>query len=148
MDCRRKFHGKRLFGPNKTWRGFVSGVVMATCTLWLQQVAVAHIIQLRTLVSPIDYATLPVLILGPLFGTGALGGDALESLIKRQRGIPAGKGWIPFDQLDYIVGGIIAIAPIIVLNLPQYIWLLIVWVCIHLAATAIGYALGFRTKPI
>ena len=35
---------------------------------------------------------------------GALIGDIIESFFKRRVGIERGKNWIPFDQLDFILG--------------------------------------------
>jgi len=35
---------------------------------------------------------------------GALLGDIVESFFKRRKGIERGKDWIPFDQLDFIIG--------------------------------------------
>ena len=40
------------------------------------------------------------LLLGLGCGVGALGGDSIKSLIKRQLGIAPGRSWIPADQLD------------------------------------------------
>src|SRR4051794_37558808 len=85
MDFGLAFRGKRVLGSHKTWRGLISGVLAALLALWLQQLMVAHIGWLHEWTRQVDYASLPTLILGPLFGLGALGGDAIESFFKRQR---------------------------------------------------------------
>lgn len=148
IDGGRYFRGKRLLGSHKTWRGFVSGVIMATVTLWLQQIAINHFGWARTLTSSVDYHTLPTLILGPLFGIGALGGDAIESFFKRQINIQPGHGWFPFDQTDYIIGGAIASAPFVHLHFLQYVLLLFIWLIVHVLASVIGYFLGLKERPI
>jgi CDP-2,3-bis-(O-geranylgeranyl)-sn-glycerol synthase len=148
LDGGRTFHGKPIFGPHKTWRGLIAGVIFATLTLWLQQVLARHSGWLQTETSQVDYATLPILVLGPLFAVGALGGDAIESFFKRRRGIDSGHGWFPFDQIDYIVGGAILTLPVIRLHLSEYVWLLLVWLVVHLVASSIGYLIGVKDRPI
>jgi len=148
IDFGMTYRGKRILGDHKTWRGLISGIIAATFTLWLQQLAVRHTGWARTLTSDVDYATLPTLILGPLFGFGALAGDAIESFFKRQRGTPPGQGWFPFDQTDYIIGGAIATAPFVHLHFLQYVILLMLWLLTHVVASYIGYLLKLKERPI
>lgn len=148
MDFGKSFRGHRIFGSHKTIRGLVVGIIFATLVLWLQQLAVQHIGFVASLTDQVDYTTLPVLILGPLFGLGALLGDAIESFFKRQVGIKPGDGWFPFDQIDYIIGGAIATMPFVTLSILQYIWLIVLWLTIHVISTFIGYKLGLKDKPI
>jgi CDP-diglyceride synthetase len=148
IDLGRTFRGQRILGSHKTWRGLVTGMITATVVLALQQVLVRHASWAHSLTSQVDYASLPTLILGPLFGLGALGGDAIESFFKRQRRVRPGQGWFPFDQTDYIIGGAIASAPFVSLNLVQYLWLLLLWLLMHIVASYIGYLLGVKERPI
>jgi len=148
MDLHRTFRGKRILGSHKTWRGLVAGAVMATATLALQQYLVGHFGWAQTLTRQVDYMDLPTLVLGPLFGLGALGGDAIESFFKRQRNVSPGRGWFPFDQTDYIIGGAIATAPFVSLGFLQYLWLLLLWLLVHVVASYIGYLLGLKERPI
>jgi CDP-2,3-bis-(O-geranylgeranyl)-sn-glycerol synthase len=147
IDGGRTFRGKRVFGSHKTWRGLITGVLMATLTLWLQQWAYAHNAWVRDM-SPVDYYAIPVVVMGICFALGALGGDAIESFFKRQRGIAPGRGWFPFDQTDYIIGGALATAPFVALTLGQYAWLIVLWLGVHVAATVIGYHLGLKERPL
>ncbi|HSW99227.1 MAG TPA: CDP-archaeol synthase [Candidatus Saccharimonadales bacterium] len=148
MDFGRTFHRKRVLGAHKTWRGLVAGVSMSTLTLWLQQLAVAHFGWAHTLASSVDYAAFPTLVLGVLFGVGALGGDAVESFFKRQRGTPPGQGWFPWDQLDYIIGAALASLPFVALSLTQYAILIILWLVVHLVASYVGWLLHLKERPI
>jgi len=116
--------------------------------LWLQQLAVENVHFVAELTDQVDYAQLPVLLLGPLFGLGALLGDALESFFKRQRGVKPGDGWFPFDQTDYIIGGAVATMPFVQLSILQYSWLIVLWLVIHIISTFIGFKLGLKDKPI
>jgi CDP-2,3-bis-(O-geranylgeranyl)-sn-glycerol synthase len=148
IDLGKTFHGKRILGDHKTWRGLIVGVVMATLVLWLQQYLVRHFSWAQTITTKVDYKTVPVLLLGPAFGIGALGGDAIESFFKRQLGRPPGHGWFPFDQTDYIVGGAIAASPFVSLDIEQYVILLLFWLCMHVIASYIGFVLGLKERPI
>lgn len=149
MDFNLTYKGKRVFGAHKTIRGLVVGIIFATITLWLQQLAASHFSALDSWVNVyVDYSTLPVLLLGPLFALGALLGDAVESFFKRQINIAPGDGWFPFDQTDYIIGGAIATVPFVTLTFWQYVSLIITWFSLHIIATTIGYFLGVKDKPI
>jgi CDP-2,3-bis-(O-geranylgeranyl)-sn-glycerol synthase len=83
-----------------------------------------------------------------LFAIGALGGDALKSFFKRQFGIAPGGTWFPFDQIDYIIGGSLAVLPFIHLTIGQYIILLVVWTVAVLITTYIGWLLKLKDSPI
>lgn len=148
MDFGLTFRGKRILGSHKTWRGLMSGILAATFVLWLQQVAVRHAGWTHSFTSDVTYASLPTFILGPLFGFGALAGDAIESFFKRQRGTPPGQGWFPFDQTDYIIGGAIASAPFVHLHFFEYVILLLIWLLTHVVASYIGYLLKLKERPI
>ncbi len=148
LDCGIKLRGKPLFGDHKTWRGFISGIVIAIATLQLQVFLYNHNTWFHTLSSGINYNNLPVIWLGFLFALGALGGDALESMLKRQFNINPGKKWFPFDQIDYILGGIITTSLVVRLSLVDYIWLLIVWLILHLIFSFFAYLFKLKDSPI
>jgi CDP-2,3-bis-(O-geranylgeranyl)-sn-glycerol synthase len=131
MDFGLKVRGRELFGKNKTWRGMIAGIIAATLLLWLQQQLTLHWHSLYALMDEINYTNLNPLILGPLFGVGALVGDALESFVKRQVGHAPGKSWFPFDQLDFIIGAIIFTLPCVALSLSQYAWAVVVLMVLH-----------------
>lgn len=148
MDFGLTFRGKRVFGSHKTWRGMIAGIVFGTLTLWLQQYLFSEFSWVQSFAGDVEYAALPTLIMGPLFAIGALGGDAIESFFKRQRGIAPGKGWFPFDQTDFIIGGAIATMPFVSLSLLQYLWLVVLWLLIHVTSTVIGYLLHLKDSPV
>lgn len=145
LDGGRKWRGKRIFDDHKTWRGMITGVAVGILFLGFQIYLVnRHSWQWL----PNEYAEASVLLLGFLLSFGALLGDAVKSLIKRQVGVPAGNSWFPFDQLDYIIGGLILSSLYIQLSLVQYFWIVIVWFGMHILFSYIGYLLKFKQKPI
>ena len=148
IDGGKTWRGHELLGPHKTWRGIIFGIIIATFVLWVQQLLAANFVWTQFVTDGVDYATLPVLILGPLFAIGALGGDAIESFFKRQRNIKSGGSWVPFDQLDYIIGSVLVSLFFVILTPAQYAWIFIIWFVMHLLASYIGYRLGLKKDPI
>lgn len=148
LDMKRTYRGIRITGDNKTWRGLVVGTVAAIIILWLQQMVTLASPTLTTWTSMIGYQTLPIIIVGTLFGLGALLGDAVESFFKRQRRIPAGHSWFPFDQIDYIIGAALLTAPFVQLQIKHYALIIALWLVLHLAFSYVGYRLGLKPRPI
>lgn len=146
IDFGKSFRGKRILGDNKSWRGFCFGVLVAFTTFVLQQYLYSHGVFVNQL-SAIDYGGLSVWF-GALLGVGALGGDAIESFFKRQAGVNSGESWFPFDQIDYILGGILLSSLVINLSPSQNGAILLVWFGMHLLWSYIGFALGLKKKPI
>jgi len=138
MDFGKSYKGKRIFGDNKTWRGLFFGAVMGGFTSLL-----------------VSYAFIPTssdawltFVIGFMLGFGALVGDAVESFFKRQRGIPPGKSWFPFDQIDYIIGGLIFVYPFTFIPLMPMLCIFILFFGLHIVFSYIGYLIGFKKTPI
>lgn len=137
LDNGRMWRGQRLFGPHKTWRGLISGVLVGLLVGWLVYNFYLH-----------NYSLVQYLLSSIAMATGALVGDAVESCIKRQRGIASGSSWFPFDQTDYIVGGVLFSLPFYLLS-PLFIAFIFAWYfSLHLFSSYLGYLLGFKDQPI
>jgi CDP-2,3-bis-(O-geranylgeranyl)-sn-glycerol synthase len=147
VDGYAMFRKKRVLGDHKTIRGFVCGVFAGIGIVYLQIFLynnlwfVPHIISL-------DYNTVNPIFLGSLAGFGALAGDAVKSFFKRQMGIKPGVSWVPFDQIDYIVGGILFTSLYIALPFWQYVFLFFVWFFLHPFTSFLGYLLKFKNQPL
>jgi len=147
IDGGKTFRDKPIFGPNKTYRGFFFGFLIALLMVVWQKWAVDSGTWSDEL-AWIDYSTINVLVLAAAFSFGALGGDALESFVKRQLGIKAGQSWFPFDQLDYILGGLLLSGALVELKPSHVFMVLVVWFVIHPVSTVIGWSIGLKDKPI
>lgn len=147
IDFGKSYKEKRILGNNKTWRGFCFGVTVAIITLALQKVIYTNSDWLQNTITIIDYSTV-TLWLGFLLGSGALLGDAIESFLKRRANVPSGEPWFPFDQLDYIIGGILLSSVIVALSPIYNAAVLLVWFGLHLVSSYIGFLLGLKDKPI
>jgi CDP-2,3-bis-(O-geranylgeranyl)-sn-glycerol synthase len=149
LDFGLHIGGERILGTHKTWRGLMTGVLVAALVFWLQQRAVQENTAIYSLVNANwIYTFLPLWLLGPLLGFGALAGDAAKSFFKRRNRIPAGKSWFPYDQVDYIIGAALFSALVIVPPLAVYEAALLLWGSVHVISTYVGYWLGLKDSPI
>ncbi len=148
LDFGKSYRGRRVFGPNKTWRGLLVGMGAATALLFLQHVLSMHHQDTLFVHNQLDYQHLGYWLLGPLIGLGTLGGDAIESFFKRQRGIMAGQKWLPFDQIDSIVGVIAVTAPFYRFSLVTYAWMIGIWFVAHISASYVGWLLHVKDAPV
>ncbi len=146
IDGGQKYRDKRIFGDNKTYRGFFVGILTAIGTIYLQLWAYNSYQFIRD-ISFIDYSSEPLALLALLFAVGALGGDAIESFFKRQLGKKSGVSWMPFDQIDYIIGGLLAITLAVHLDFSEYLAVLIVWFIMHPVISHLFYRLKLRDDP-
>lgn len=147
MDFEKSYKGQRLFGPHKTWRGLLAGVVAATLVIALQKYLFTRNLWVLEH-SWFDYRTADIWLLGPLMGTGALLADAVKSHFKRRNHIAPGESWFPFDQLDYVLGGCLFSLAVVQLGFDKYLWVAGTWFGLHLCSVFIGYKLGIRDAPI
>jgi len=101
--------GQRILGDGKTWRGLVSGAFIGmTSGFGFSVVAIYANDSEFAFLGLSDFGRFPIMI--PIIGSicfGALLGDIFESFIKRRVGKNRGENWIPFDQLDFIIGVLI-----------------------------------------
>ena len=109
IDGGRTFHGTRVFGGHKTWRGLLAGIVVGVLAYEAQRYAFG--LGIGAGLALIDYAAHPILP-GVLLGLGTGIGDAVKSFFKRRVGIAPGHSWPVFDQLDFMAGAYAFVAPV------------------------------------
>lgn len=145
IDSGKTWRGKRIFGDHKTWRGIVVGILLAITTiflqLWLFEIPFFQNISL--IIYPMLTPS-PLIIIGFLVGFGAMAGDLLKSFFKRQLGIPSGKPWIPFDQLDFVIGALIAVSIFYVPPTLHIFIIIILTPFLHLFINLIAYGLKLK----
>ncbi|MEM1564080.1 MAG: CDP-2,3-bis-(O-geranylgeranyl)-sn-glycerol synthase [Candidatus Bathyarchaeia archaeon] len=134
LDLGRKFFdGKPIFGKNKTFRGFFSGLIIGT----IAGFAEAAVFQ--------EYKSIGHF--GFLLSLGALLGDLAGAFIKRRLGIPPG-GLLPIvDQVDFVAGALIFAIPLQVLSLELTLAILIITPPLHMATNFAAYKLGLKSSP-
>ncbi len=145
LDFGSTLRGKQLFGENKTWRGLLFGVLIATLVFHLQQWL--FFTDFFAYYSLIDYPVFSVFV-GSLLGFGALVGDALESVAKRQLGILPGKSLFFWDQLDFLFGMLLVSIPYWIGVWPAVIISLCIVLVLNVGVQKLGYRLGFKNDPL
>jgi CDP-2,3-bis-(O-geranylgeranyl)-sn-glycerol synthase len=101
--------GRRILGDGKTWRGLFAGTFVGMTAGFGLAVAAKYITTSEyAFLGVTDFEGFPLMIL-ILFSLcfGALLGDVIESFFKRRVGKDRGQDWIPFDQLDFLVGALV-----------------------------------------
>jgi CDP-2,3-bis-(O-geranylgeranyl)-sn-glycerol synthase len=148
IDFKKSIKGHRILGDNKTWRGLILAIIVGLVIIAIQIYLYDHFSWIRSISMNVNYSNHNIWLLGPLIGFGVMFGDAIESFFKRQIGIKPGHSWFPFDQIDYIIGGLLFSLPIVILSLYNYFLIIIIWLLIHIISSYIGYLIGLKSKPI
>ena len=131
MDFGRSFFdGKRVFGNNKTFRGFLFGLAIGM------------------LVGSIEVAffgfPLLFIVLIPL---GALLGDLTGAFIKRRIGIAPG-GLLPIvDQVDFVIGAVVFSIPLAIISWELAVTVLLITPPIHLFTNFLAYKMKLKRNP-
>jgi CDP-2,3-bis-(O-geranylgeranyl)-sn-glycerol synthase len=132
IDFGKKFpDGKPIFGKNKTFRGFFSGLVIGTLVGFVESIFFPEY----------HFA------FGFLISLGALLGDLAGAFIKRRIGIAPGNLLPVVDQIDFIIGAIIVSLPLKILYLELTIAVLIITIPLHLLTNFAAYKLGLKSNP-
>lgn len=124
LDFSRSWRGKRIFGDNKTFRGFIAGIFVGIFVVALQK-GIA-LLGLAVSFSLLPYETFnirEIFLFGFALGAGAMFGDLIKSFFKRRLGIASGQPWIPFDQIDMTLG---ALAGLSFLYIPSVLHCIII----------------------
>lgn len=140
IDFDKTWRGKVIFGPHKTYRGFIVGILSAIAFLYLQKVLA---LSMPNFVM-IDYNTVNLWLLGFLMGFGALFGDLLSSFFKRQVGIAPGKAWVPVDQIDWSITAIALTALYISISWKDAITAFVLSFIFHPICNYLAYVLRIK----
>ena len=131
MDFGKNFlDGKRIFGDNKTFRGFFFGLTIGVL-VGLMETVTFHF--------PILF-----MFLVPL---GALLGDLAGAFLKRRIGIAPG-GLLPIvDQVDFVVGAIVFSIPLAIVSWQLAVTVLLITPPIHLLTNFLAYKMKLKKSP-
>jgi len=142
MDFGAKFGKERLFGSNKTWRGFIGSIIAAIVFVFIQKALFKY--DFFNSISILNYNEANLFLLGFLFGFGAMFGDLVKSFFKRRLGKKPGSSWPIFDQLDYVIGALLFVSIIHRVSLDVILTLVIVTPFLNLLANFLGYLLKLK----
>jgi CDP-2,3-bis-(O-geranylgeranyl)-sn-glycerol synthase len=124
------FDGKRIFGNNKTFRGFFFGLAIGVLVGLMETVAFHF----------------PVLFIF-LIPLGALLGDLAGAFLKRRIGIEPG-GLLPIvDQVDFVIGAIVFAIPLAIVSWQLAVTVLLITPPIHLLTNFVAYKMRLKRTP-
>jgi CDP-2,3-bis-(O-geranylgeranyl)-sn-glycerol synthase len=83
-------------------------------------------------------------VLGLRFGVGAMAGDSVKSLVKRRLAIAPGEPWIPWDQLDFVLGALAVVWGQAALSWADLATILLLTAAGHVLVNHLGYWVGIR----
>ncbi len=131
MDFGKNFvDGKRVFGTNKTFRGFFVGLAIG---------AAVGAMECGVFGFPWLFA-----VLTPLW---ALLGDLTAAFLKRRLNIAPG-GLLPVvDQIDFVVGALVFALPLSVVTWQLAVTVLLLTPPIHLSTNFVAYKLKLKKHP-
>jgi len=150
IDAGKTFSdGKPLFGKNKTYRGFVVGVIGGIIGAYLQMMLLnVHFFNSITINVPIYSAHLSVISIGALLGFGAIAGDLIESFFKRRLSVDPGERFVPWDQIDLVIGAYIFSLPMLYADVTWQMLLIsiIATFFLHILINHIAFYLNIRKE--
>ena len=155
IDVGRVFRKRRIFGDNKTWRGFIA-IVPAVALAFVAFRVLFAVMPGNLLDGLWQLTILQYAALGCLVGIGFMLGELPNSFVKRQFDIPPGGQPIqPFahrlgflvDRFDSIIGGILFLACVVPVPIATFLYILLLGPVIHLAFNVLLYRLGVKNRP-
>ncbi len=149
IDFGAVFRGKRIFGPNKTFRGILVNGAGTALFMGLQATVFHESFQAYEY---FDYAATNCWLLGFILGVASMLSELPNSFVKRQLDVPSGSTASGFllpifyviDQIDLLVGSWIVLAFVMDVTVERVLLSLIIVIVIHQLINFIGYALGMR----
>lgn len=147
IDFNKTFRGKRILGDHKTFRGLAAGTLMGFFVAIVQMLAFHYSSFIRDVSGSVDYSKPIVLLLGASLGFGALFGDSLKSFFKRQAEVAPGKSWVPFDQIDFVLGAILLSLPFTILSSSTYLLAIVLMALLHPVMNLLGWLLKLKSSP-
>lgn len=146
--------GRRVFGPSKSWSGFLfAGFVAMPVGLleaWLILIAPPSLRLVPTL-APSVLAAVPLVA---VLTFGAMTGDAVGSFVKRRAGRDSGRRTLLLDQLPFVLVPIalgFATYPALFVSVfarwQAVLWLVVFTLGLHVGFNWIGYKAGLKKVP-
>ena len=153
VDCGRTWRGKRIFGANKTLRGFMVMPPAAAGTFaLLASISSTHHALFGRLwqLEPRSYA-----FLGFAAGAGFMAGELPNSFIKRRLGIEPGAAagtpltravFFAVDRIDSIAGMLLAVSLLAPTPWLTWLYLALLGPVVHLAFSTLLYRCGVKGR--
>lgn len=152
LDGGRSWRGQPIFGRNKTWRGVFVMTLSSAVVMWLQAAAARRNPRVAR-VTAIDFARVPALQAGAVYGLGYVIGELPNSFVKRRLGLAPGARaprlagvQYAVDQLDSVVGCLIALRTFYRPTRSEVLGAALLGAGLHVAVDASLYVIGIKRR--
>jgi len=142
LDFNKTIKGKPILGKNKTFRGVFFGTLFGILMALLQFYIYRY--EFFRQLSFFDYSNW--LLFGFLMGFGTIIGDSIKSFFKRRMGVEPGQRFMPFDQIDFVLGGLIFVMPVFDLTLKIFITSLVMSFLLHILSVHLAFYFHIRNE--
>jgi CDP-2,3-bis-(O-geranylgeranyl)-sn-glycerol synthase len=125
---RSLWDGERIFGDHKTIRGFAAGLIVGIIVGVTESLVLGQ----------------SAFVVAVLTSLGALLGDLAGAFLKRRLRIKPGGSLPGVDQLDFVIGAVLAVSAFFSLTLETVLILLLVTPPLHFLTNVGAYFLGLK----
>jgi len=143
LDFGKKYRGKRILGDHKTVRGYLAAIIIAIIIAGIQALLYFYTDFFKSW-TIFPFHGYNFIIFGILSGLGAMVGDSVESFFKRQCNVAPGGKFIPWDQVDFVIGALVFISFYFRPNWGIYAFLIIIIPLFHILINHIGFWIGIN----
>lgn len=142
IDGQKRYKGEPILGNHKTWRGAVFAMLAGIVVFYVQQQLFA--VPSFKGISLIDYGDPRIGLVGIFMPLAAVLGDLSAAFAKRRLKLSPGAKFMPWDQINYVLGNFVVLGPVLRLNLAVWAALLFFTFFLHIIVNRIGYELGLH----
>jgi CDP-diglyceride synthetase len=149
--------GKRLFGDNKTWKGFIGMIIFTALWMWLCEY-LAKSFQWANDLSPINYQSFKFpcngLLYGAIWGFAYVLAELPNSYVKRRIGINSGQNatgiigslFTVVDQADSVIGCVLVVPIFYSISLIDSIVTIALGSVLHLLINMMLFVVGLKQQ--
>jgi CDP-2,3-bis-(O-geranylgeranyl)-sn-glycerol synthase len=145
IDGGKTINNEPILGDHKTWRGLVSEIIV--CTLLMPIFIYIHNflgLEHYETIKFNAYSQINGFLLGLLLSIGIIFGDLFFAFIKRRLKLKPGTKFVPFDQINYVIGAFIFVQPLLNLEIKFWLSLIILTFFLHILFNRAGYNMGLH----
>jgi len=140
VDGGKMLAGERIFGDHKTWGGLLAGILGG----FFAGLLLLLFLNWRIQGDVFGGEQIHFIFQATLLGLGAILGDMLKSFFKRRLKIAPGKPFVPFDQIDLVVGSWVLVSIFYPQPIIFLVCGLIITPLLHLGANIVAFQLKWK----
>lgn len=145
IDFGKKLRTHRIFGSNKTYEGFIVGLMAGT----FYGISISILYPLANAYANQWGISLPLMtpFIGFMISLGALVGDMGGSFIKRRLDMKPGSNIPVLDQANFVIGAVLFSFWLTYISIWMFIIMIVFTLVIHRIACILGYLLRLKKVP-